>query len=154
MSLIPEFWTPIFIHLDSESFSIENISARLERSRNLIIHVTIIGNTDAFMTKELEENQRAQSVTAVLCPHVRRCETIHYNVAHSSSLPLISSDLYYSTPHLKKLCLKSFARSGGCPSAGSLRPSPGVQSELCFPVLKDLTLDGWNFIELCNNNPQ
>jgi hypothetical protein len=106
------------------------------------------------MTKELEENQRARSVTAVLCPHIGRCETIHYDVVHSSSLPLISSNFYYSTPHLKKLCLKSAARSGGCPSAGSLRPSPGVRSELCFPVLKDITLDGWNFIELCNNNPQ
>jgi hypothetical protein len=106
------------------------------------------------MTNELEENQRARSVTAVLCPHIRRCETIHYDVAHSSSLPLIDSDLYFSTPHLKKLCLKSAARSGGCSSAGSLRPSPAVRRELCFPVLKDLTLDGWNFIELCNNDPQ
>jgi hypothetical protein len=35
-----------------------------------------------------------------------------------------------------------------------LKPSPGVQSELCFPVLEKLTLDGWNFIELYNNNPQ
>ena len=123
-----------YLHLDSEMFSIEDISAHLEWSHSLPIHVTITGETDTFMTKGLEENQRARSVTAVLCTHIRCCETIHYKVAHSSSLPIISPDLYYSTvtPHLQKLCSKSSARSGGCPSAGVLRPAPGVRSELCI----------------------
>src|ERR1700733_5612324 len=35
MSLVPEFWTHIFIHLDSEMFSIEDISAQLQWSRSL-----------------------------------------------------------------------------------------------------------------------
>jgi hypothetical protein len=45
MSLLPEFWTDILIHLDSETFSIEDISAHLQWSRSLTIHVSITSKT-------------------------------------------------------------------------------------------------------------
>jgi hypothetical protein len=153
---MPEFWTWIIIYLDSELFSLKDFRSQLEWSGDLIIHVTITSMTDLFSTRELEENRRVCDVTTILIPHIRRCETIRYDVAHSSSLPLISTDLYFSTPHLKQLSLESSTQSESNtrPSAGLLQPLDGVRSELCFPAVTELTLDGWNFLKLYHDKPK
>jgi F-box-like len=155
MSLVPEFWTHIIIQIDSGLFSLGDVWCHLNWSRNLLIDVHITHKTDLFKTRELEENTRVESITALLSPHVHRCRKIRYDVIHSSSHPLVSPDIYHTTPRLSELCLKSSAQGSGSPSAGVLRALPSaVHTELCFPSLSKLTLDGWNFVNLCHSNPQ
>jgi len=154
MSLAPEFWTNLTLHLDSEMFSASDFALHLQFPRDLVISVTITsGTNNLFFTQELEENQRARDITTVLGPHIHRCNSIHYKVIHSSSLPIISTDLYYFSPFLDNLRLEASALHGGCPSAGILHPSQGVRGEIFLPAFQYITLDGWNFVKLYCHNP-
>jgi hypothetical protein len=109
MSLVPQFWTRIIIFLDSPTFSLADVRSHLEWSRDLLIDVTITKNKDhdLFAERESDENWRVRNVTVLLHPHIHRCQNISYNVIHSSSLPLLSTDLHGPIPHLKQLHLES-----------------------------------------------
>lgn len=152
MFLVPEFWTRIIILIDSELFSLSDIRLQLESSRNLSIDVTITKRSAIFEGREVDENRLVGNVTALLHPHLQRCETIHYDVLHSSSLPTMSLDLSDSMPELRQLRLESTQCSNAYQSAS--RRSVYPRNVLRFPALEKLVIDGWNFIELYRNDPQ
>jgi hypothetical protein len=88
MSIVPTFWTHIIIQIDSGLFSLRDLKSHLNWSRDLLIRVCITYATDIFSTRELEENRRLESITALLSPHVHRCRTIHYDASTHLPFPL------------------------------------------------------------------
>jgi hypothetical protein len=153
MSLESQFWTRIVIPVDSPIFSLSDIQSHLEWSRDLPIAVTITKRKAAFAERERDENRRVWNITMLLRPHAHRCQTIDYNVIHSSSLPMVSVDLYGSAPHFKRIHLES-TRYSSNPSAAAVQRYLQPQEIFHFPALVSLSVGGLNFVNLCRNTPQ
>jgi F-box-like len=149
MLLVPEFWTRIVILIDSKQFSLSRLREELESSQNLLINVNITMH-ESFTGKEDEENSRVRDVTALLHPHLHRCQAIHYNVLYPTSLPPMSLD-HYALPKLRQLRLDSRQCSA---SPDGLQYYIHRMNELQMPSLEKLTINGWDFIELYKNDPQ
>ncbi|GLB43880.1 hypothetical protein LshimejAT787_1500640 [Lyophyllum shimeji] len=82
----------------------------------------------------------------MLAPHVPRCKTLCYDVTFTSSLPRLATDFPNTAHHLSKLVLKASVANG---MTGFL---DGTEvTHFPFPVLQDLEIDGWNFVEIYTN---
>ncbi|KAH7904178.1 hypothetical protein BJ138DRAFT_955558 [Hygrophoropsis aurantiaca] len=143
MASTPEYWTRVISILDAPS----PISVRscFEWSRNLPLDVYVTRTPKRGWAEQDPQRERAQVGLVMDClrPNIPRCTSIHFDVVHASSLPLLRADFHGEAPGLRWLELTS--RLGD--EAGS--PRYGLDTTLPWrfscPELTRLSLDGVNF---------
>ncbi|KAG5643734.1 hypothetical protein DXG03_009724 [Asterophora parasitica] len=148
MSPFPHFWTRVVIFVDDPFPPPALLSSHLEWSRDKLIELTVTRrNPDAFVHDPQGERQRMKEIMGIIRPHIPRCETLSINVIHTSSLPRILTDFPDPAPDLMKLSLEVSAPG---PFRGLL-DNLSIVPEFQFPLLEELRIDGWNFVDFYRN---
>ncbi|PPR05732.1 hypothetical protein CVT24_006677 [Panaeolus cyanescens] len=160
----PSFWNRIVVSRVAGSWADPaEFQWYLERSKNLVGIEVYIGSeltnhTETLGYSELTESSEREMVaryTEALKSHLWRCSVIDYNVKYSTSLPSIVDDLRGISSNLVSLRLV-------CSEEGHLSDAPSTSSTdptripfpTLYPDLKDVSLDGYNFIQTTLHHPQ
>ncbi|PPR05731.1 hypothetical protein CVT24_006676 [Panaeolus cyanescens] len=112
-----------------------------------------------------EEREMIARYTEVLKPHLWRCSVIDYYVAYSTSLPSIVDDLRGISSNLVSLrlgCFKECSPITATATSSVPTPSPDPRHgqdtvppfPTSYPNLRDLSLNGSNFIQTTLHHPQ
>ncbi|KAG2140659.1 hypothetical protein DEU56DRAFT_900852 [Suillus clintonianus] len=133
---VPEFWTRMTVTVDKNPTDISAIRACLRWSCLLPLDITVTRSVIDNDTPDEVECQRAQSIRALLRPHLNRIRRLHISVLHSNTLPFLFTNLDGPAELLQSLKLGSVIDDGG---SKRIRPSDGP---LVAPVLDTLDISG------------
>ncbi|KAG5639150.1 hypothetical protein H0H81_006409 [Sphagnurus paluster] len=150
---IPSFWTRLVIFVDSNPTPLSWIARALALSAEHPLQVNVIRREHTYSCSDPDERDRCRAVIALLSPHFHRCQRIHFDVIHSSSLPSLITDFGRPCPLLHSLQLVCREDDGDAPGAtnGSHSRNEGV---LISPALRVLEIDGRNFAHRCRHGLQ
>ncbi|KAG5634231.1 hypothetical protein H0H81_002790, partial [Sphagnurus paluster] len=150
MRTTPLFWTRIVIFID-EKLSVRQAKAHLELSGNFALDLTVTRrNREALRDNPAEEYTIAKGVLETISPHIPRCRKIAFNLAHTSSLPRLTTDFHHPALLLDVLSLNATASSG----LGGLTGSRHFILHTSFPMLTYLDIDGHNFVDTFRHAPE
>ncbi|RDB22052.1 hypothetical protein Hypma_011145 [Hypsizygus marmoreus] len=142
---LPILWTRIVAFVDSSPTPLSEVQAYLTLSRDLPLQVYVLRRPDPDLEEDLGERPRCRDVIELLVPHIPRCQKIDFDVIYSSSLPSICKDFFGHATLLETLNLK--CETDAEIASGSSNPRSEIAEEpFLTPALKDLCVDGRNFI--------
>ncbi|KAF8060660.1 hypothetical protein FPV67DRAFT_301938 [Lyophyllum atratum] len=138
---VPSYWTRVVIFIDKQPTGIYNARSLFRWSANLPVDVDIIRRT-YIEQNDPSEGSRVSDILDVLRPHIYRCRSVRLDVLYSSTLPPIS---YFScdAPLLTSLNMDCRIYDG------STRVGEEVPEKFKWPLLRQVSMDGQNFYELC-----
>ncbi|GLB45683.1 hypothetical protein LshimejAT787_2600160 [Lyophyllum shimeji] len=145
LSTVPVFWTRVVMFTEAPGcYSLSYLNSQLEWSRNLPLDVFVVTRDrgESAVTPDAER-ARIREIMTTLAPHVQRFQSLCYELKFTSSLPRLASDFPDVMPCLTDLTLN--AKVGNGPSAFLDGSKP---INFPFPRLKDLAIDGWNFVDI------
>ncbi|RDB22053.1 hypothetical protein Hypma_011146 [Hypsizygus marmoreus] len=142
---LPILWTRIVAFVDSSPTPLSEVEAYLKLSRDLPLQVYVLTRPDHDLEEDWGERTRCRDVIELLVPHIPRCQKIAFDVMYSSSLPSISKDFLGCAPLLQMLNLKC-ETDDGVASGGQDPRSEIAEEPFLTPALKDLCVDGRNFV--------
>jgi hypothetical protein len=89
-----------------------------------------------------------------LGPHLHRCVSLRLDVIYSSSLPSIYADISHGRvcPKLGTIAFNSRIGDGPGSYFRDDLHNDAQRKEISLPALKSITLDGFNFVDLCNRH--
>ncbi|KAG6909996.1 hypothetical protein DXG01_013996 [Tephrocybe rancida] len=151
VSRSPKFWAHLAVFVDSEldQDSLASFTSHLQFSGDMPLHV-LVGRRDpgAYSDDDqAREEMRVKDIMDIIQPHIGRCISLVFDVTHTSSLPRIATDFPDIAPKLTYLSLRASTGNGLRKSCKDVSVIPEFQ----FPILEELDMDGWNFVDLCRN---
>lgn len=155
LSSSPRYWRTIIFHLDSESKPPFDAVSVLSWSKDLPVDIVIVkpDASRAFdITDYISEKRHVQTLVDLLSPHIHRCRSIHIDVHHSSSLPLILRDFTRYPSILESLSLFCDLNHQILEDEELSYPIQPEWSETHSTRLRSLVLDGENLpdVTLCS----
>jgi hypothetical protein len=151
MLLTSVFWMRLAISLDSSTFPPPHLHLQLDSARDGPIDI-VVTRTGKSSTVDagIEKSRMAYAVTA-LHPHFRRFRKLNFEVVHSSSLPRLPGLLQPVMPYLEELSLEGFIDTGS-PEV-HFNDQPDKASIVTWHALRNVVIDGWNFVGLYQSAP-
>ncbi|KDR72550.1 hypothetical protein GALMADRAFT_158765 [Galerina marginata CBS 339.88] len=123
------------------------------------LEVLVFSSAPKFKKKvdRAREARRVAAITKVLLPEMYRCESVIFEVAYSSSLPLPNRFFEEQAPDLKKLRLECNTSIDDSERFSAAWANPTTLDEEClsenFPELVELSLTGFCFMYLALHHP-
>ncbi|KAF5325048.1 hypothetical protein D9619_009602 [Psilocybe cf. subviscida] len=137
------FWARIEIYVDNPEVH-KDLEKKLCLSGTQAIEVFIIRKDYSEDVNDLKEHIIVNGIVKQLIPHVERCEVLHFDVLHSTSIPLINS-FSGTSMELRKLRIRCRRGPAG-PKILQRQPPLRLQPFIC-PSLRQIDLHGRAFIE-------